>query len=230
MNPKGGQSAHQSGMPWNKGISFRYDSDQPTNVSSAVLSNPSDERMYPAPKLQCTSTIRASRVYFVLLIEFWHINIKAVGQFYEGSDHIEIDRWCWTHKAIMSDFHKSCWKNMLQEAPHKLHGIQCHGPPSMAVGFFVTKKYLAIFNLYDAAIWYGHLEDVWWQILDRFLAGAHGLAVDHEVLLPHSGVNIFENIKPCEFISQLCPEDLWDNLYRGKEVKLGRMPCAVWCG
>jgi hypothetical protein len=67
-------------------------SDQSTNLSSAVLSNPGDERMYPAPKLQRTPTIRTSRVYIVVLIELWQINLKAVGQLNQGSDFFKLNR------------------------------------------------------------------------------------------------------------------------------------------
>jgi len=74
------------------GHSFNTISDQQTNLSSAVLNNPSDERMYPAPKLQCTTTIRASRVYIVLLINLWNIHIKAVGQLDQGADFLKLNR------------------------------------------------------------------------------------------------------------------------------------------
>lgn len=39
---------------------------------------------------------------------------------------------------------------MLEKASHKLHGIQCHGAPPIAVGFAVAKKDGVLFDFHNA--------------------------------------------------------------------------------
>jgi len=41
---------------------------------------------------------------------------------------------------------------MLWKAPYKFHDIQYHGTPTIALGLFISKKELPVFDFNDAAV------------------------------------------------------------------------------
>ena len=67
-------------------------------------------------------------------------------------------------KSIMSYFHKSFGKNMLQEPSDKFHGRKFHGFPFFLFAVFVQEFNDIIFNAFDAIIRDGDPEYISWKI------------------------------------------------------------------
>jgi len=107
---------------------------------------------------------------------------------------------------------------MLEKAPHKLHDIHYHGTPPVAVRLFISKKYLVIFDLDDAAVRDGHFKDIGREIFYAVGAGADGLAVDHPVLIPNLVRDVGIEIALSHFIPEPGLEDRGHGLYGQKKV------------
>jgi len=88
-------------------------------------------------------------------------------------------------KAVVADTHESGWKNVEEEAPNKLHGIQGHGALLIAVGVVLpTESDFAVVEGLDASVGDGDSMGVAGKVLE-YLGGPaeRWLGVDDPVLV-----------------------------------------------
>ena len=101
---------------------------------------------------------------------------------------------CAGEQAVVSDFHKSFWEDMLQEASDELfrwYGLSFE-PPGM--GIFILEGHLTVFEFEDMVVAERDAEDIGSEVLEGLLSGSYGLGVDDPVLLSYGfqQVNTFE--------------------------------------
>jgi len=116
---------------------------------------------------------------------------------------------------------------MLQEASHKLHGIESHGAPPVAVGLSIAEGDTVVFDFDDAVIGESHFEDIGSQILDAGLALTHCLAIDVPFLLPDVGRDAIEEPGLYHLVPEFGSEDLREGLYRQVKIDSRGVPSAV---
>ena len=149
---------------------------------------------------------------------FRDVYVKAACQLNERADLLYGDGGCRTHKAVVSNLHKACRQNMLQEPANELHYMKFHCAPSLALRFIVAYPDIETVKFDDATVGDGDFEDVRGQVVDNCSAVSHSLAVDIEVVGPDHRIDCIEQAEAFEFMTKLCSEDSGHGLYRGKEI------------
>jgi len=130
----------------------------------------------------------------------------------------------------VADLHEACWKDVLEESPDELHGVECHGPPTVAFGLTVAEEHLVVLDLDDSGVGNGNPEDVGGEVLEGGSGFSHGLGMDIPVDLPDQGVDFFQQPRYADLIPELSPEESGECPDGEKEIGSRGMPGVILCG
>jgi len=119
---------------------------------------------------------------------------------------------------------------MLEESSDEFHDVEGHGSPAGASGFFVAEEDGVIFDLDDAPVGDGDLEDIGGKVFDAGCARSHCLAVD----VPLGGPDLCrypaEEVRCFHLIAEFGAEDPGECLHGHEEVDAGGVPFSVFAG
>lgn len=145
----------------------------------------------------------------------------------EGTNRVDGNGRGGREETVVSDFHESVGQDMLEEATEELQDLQRSGAVEVGAVLPILKRDGTVFDLHDAAIGDGDLEDVRRQVFERGVAFTDGLGVHIPVHGPDFGVDSIEESGSFHSVTELGSVDGGKGLDGEIEVLTGREPAGA---
>lgn len=145
----------------------------------------------------------------------------------EGTNRVDGNGRGGREETVVSDFHESVGQDMLEEAAEELQDLQRGGAVEVGAVLPILKRDATLFDLEDAAIGDGDLEDIGREVFQRGVAFTDGLGVDIPVEGPDFGVDSIEEAGFFHSVTELSPVDGGEGLDGDVEVLTGRKPAGA---